>query len=75
MSTFVLLCQMDHEVEVDADVYVGPSVLRDLDIDGLAAAIPTFTKVGADALKERLSNPVNRDEIQEVLKGADTSIQ
>ena len=65
MSTFVLLCQMDNEVEVDADVYVGPSVLRDLDIDGLVSAIPTFTKVGADALKERLSNPVNRDEIQE----------
>ena len=41
---------------------LGASVLRDLDIDGLVAAMPTFTKGGAAALKERLSNPTDDSE-------------
>ena len=40
-------------------VEVGASVLRDLDLDGLVAGLPTFTKVGADALKDRLQHPIN----------------
>jgi energy-coupling factor transporter ATP-binding protein EcfA2 len=44
-------------------VYLGASVLRDLDIDGLVDSLPTFTKVGADALRERLSHPI-ADEIE-----------
>ena len=42
-------------------VEVGASVLRDLDIDGLVDSLPTFTKVGADALRERLSHPIADD--------------
>jgi hypothetical protein len=41
---------------------LGVSVLRDLDIDGLVAAMPTFTLGGAAALKERLSNPTDDSE-------------
>ena len=59
MSTFVPTCQMEQ-----SSVYMGPTVLRDLDIDGLVEAIPTFTTVGAAALKERLSHPVDHDEIE-----------
>lgn len=44
-------------------VHLGASVLRDLDIDGLIDSLPTFTKVGADALKERLSHPI-ADEVE-----------
>jgi len=40
-------------------VHLGDSVLRDLDIDGMVAAIPTFTKAGAAALQERLSDPTS----------------
>jgi len=43
-------------------VYLGGSVLRDLDIDGLADSLPTCTKVGAAALKERLSKPIDDDD-------------
>jgi energy-coupling factor transporter ATP-binding protein EcfA2 len=43
--------------------YVGTSVLRDLDIDSLAAALPTYTTAGKTALIERLSNPVT-DELE-----------
>lgn len=38
-------------------------MLRDLDIDGLVDSLPTFTKVGADALRERLSHPI-ADEVE-----------
>ena len=38
-------------------------MLRDLDIDGLVDSLPTFTKVGADALRERLSRPI-ADEVE-----------
>jgi len=41
--------------------YVGPSVLRDLDIDSLAAALPTYTAAGKEVLIERLSNPITDD--------------
>ena len=44
--------------------YLGNSVLRDLDIDGLVASLPTSTKTGAAALKERLSHPL--DDPQEI---------
>ena len=35
-----------------------PNLLRDLDIDGLAEVIPTYTEVGRAALLERLSDPI-----------------
>ena len=37
---------------------VGQSVLRDLDIDGLVATLPTFTEAGREALRARLSEPL-----------------
>lgn len=60
-------------------VEVGASVLRDLDIDGLVDALPTFTKVGADALRERLSHPI-ADEVeltnrQNVLRSIKTKVK
>ena len=36
--------------------------MRDLDIDGLADSLPTCTKVGSIALKERLSKPIDDDD-------------
>ena len=44
-------------------VHVGQSVLRDLDIDGLVAALKPRTEVGAAALRARLSAPIS-DEIE-----------
>lgn len=37
---------------------VRPNLLRDLDIDGLAGVIPTYTEIGRAALLERLSEPI-----------------
>ena len=51
MSTFVRVRQMTPNL--------GATVLRDLDIDGLVAGLPTYTTVGAAALKERLSTPID----------------
>ena len=43
---------------------MSPAVLRDLDVDGLVSLLPTSTKVGSTALKERLSHPIDdRDEL------------
>jgi energy-coupling factor transporter ATP-binding protein EcfA2 len=45
--------------------YLGDSVLRDLDIDSLVAVIPTYTKVGAAVLRDRLSDPTsNLDDLK-----------
>ena len=38
---------------------IGPNVLRDLDIDSLVTALPTYTEAGRDALRARLSAPVD----------------
>jgi hypothetical protein len=37
---------------------LSPSVLRDLDIDGLVATLPTYTEAGREALRSRLSDPL-----------------
>jgi energy-coupling factor transporter ATP-binding protein EcfA2 len=47
-------------------VYVGPHVLRDLDIDGLLKSLPTQTVAGNEALLSRLSNPI--DDVDELAK-------
>lgn len=51
--------------ETNESIYVGPHVLRDLDIDGLLKSLPTQTAAGNEALLSRLSNPINDvDELQ-----------
>lgn len=51
---------------MDSSVYIGPHVLRDLDVDGLLKSLPTQTVAGEEALLSRLSNPI--DDIVELNK-------
>jgi len=39
--------------------YIGPTLLRDIDVEGLAKSLETYTEAGAAALKERLSKPIS----------------
>jgi hypothetical protein len=45
--------------EPSSEVYTGPYVLRDLDVDGLLQSLPTYTSAGRDTLLSRLSNPIH----------------
>jgi len=39
--------------------YIGPTLLRDIDVEGLAKSLETYTEAGASALKARLSQPIS----------------
>jgi energy-coupling factor transporter ATP-binding protein EcfA2 len=45
-----------------AESYIGPTLLRDIDVEGLAKSMETYTEAGAAALKARLSQPISDSE-------------